>query len=216
MTGRHGRRPPHPLPWLRRAPVWTGSGRPFPALPARRGQAIFRDEALQARSRRAEVPDIEARLGAPWISWLFRLALVFVAAGAALTVTARTVQESDGTAVVNEPHGRFAALLPIAAVPDLTHASPLAVRLDGSPPITVTGAQVRLAEPSLVRQAGLAQPAQASVLLTGRLAHSPVPQLAGRSGPIITSAALVSRPEPVGAVVVSELEAMIGLRGNGS
>jgi hypothetical protein len=204
------------MPWSRRSPVWTSSARPFPALSARRGRTIFRDEALQARSRAAETPNVEARLGGPWISWLYRLALVFVAAGVVLTVTARTAQESDGTAVVNQPDGRFAALLPVATIPDLIHAGGLAVVLDGSPPIKVTGAQVRLANPGLIRQAGLAQPSQLSVLLTGRLAPGPVSRLAGGSGRVITSMALIIRSEPVGAIVVSEFEVMLGKGGTGS
>jgi hypothetical protein len=201
------------MPWPRRSPAWTRPGRPFPALPARRGHPVFRDEALQARSRSTAIPDIEARLGGRWISWLYRLALVFVAAGAVLIVTARTAQESDGAAVVSQPHGGFAALLPVATIPDLTQASKLAVTVDGSPPIRITGARVRLADPSLVRRAGLAQPSQPSILLTGQLTPSPVPQLAGRTGRISTSMALVIRSEPVGAVVVSELKAMLGKSG---
>jgi hypothetical protein len=150
------------------------------------------------------------------MSWLYRLALVFVAAGVALTVTARTAQQSDGTAVVTQPGGRFAALLPVATIPDLIQAGGLALVLNGSPPIRVTGPQVRLADPSLIRQAGLAQPSQPSVLLTGRLAPSPVPQLAAGSGRVITSVSLVIRSEPVGAIVVREFEVMLGKGGNGS
>lgn len=202
------------MPWSRRSPAWTSSGRPFPALSARRGRTIFRDEALQARSRGTETPDVEARLDAPWIGRLYRLALAFVALGVALTVTARTAQQSDGTAVVSEPGGRFAALLPVATIPDLIHASGLALVLDGSPPIGVTGAQVRLAYPSLIAHAGLAQPSQPSILLTGRLAPGPVPQLAVSTRRRITSVALVIRSEPVGAIVVREFEVMLGKGGN--
>jgi hypothetical protein len=204
------------MPWSRRSPVWTSPGRPFPALSARRGRTIFRDEALQARSRGTDIPNVEARLGGPWIGWLYRLALAFVAAGVVLTVTSRTAQESDGTAVVSQADGRFAALLPVATIAYLTHASGLAVVLGGSPPIRVTGAQVRLADPTVIRQAGLAQPSQPSILLTGRLAPSPVPQLAGRSVRMITPVALVFRSEPVGAVVVSEFKVMLGKAGGGS
>jgi hypothetical protein len=217
MTGRHGRRASRPMPWSRRSPVWTsGGGRPLPALPARRGRSIFRDEALQARSRGAEIPDVGARLGAPWLSWLYRLALVLVAAGVVLIVTARTAPGGDGTAVVSRPDGRLAAVLPVAMVPELTQASGLSVVLDGSPPIRVTGTRVRLAVPSLVRQAGLAQPSQPSVLLTGRLAPRPVPRLAGGGRHVVTSMALVTRSEPVGAIVVREFEVMLGQGGEGS
>jgi hypothetical protein len=204
------------MPWSRRSPVWTSPGRPFPALSARRGRTIFRDEALQARSRGTQVPDVEARLGAPWISWLYRLALALVAAGVALTVTARSAQESDGTAVVSQPAGRFAALLPVSALRDLGQASELAVVLGGSHPIRVTGARVRLADARLVREAGLAQPSQPSILLTGSLAPSQLPRQAGRSARVVTSLAVVTRSEPVGAIVVSEFAVMLGKAGTGS
>lgn len=171
---------------------------------------------MQARSRGSETPNVESRLGAPWISWLYRAALASVAAGLVLAVTARSVQESDGTAAVSRPDARLAALLPLATVPDLMHASAVTVALDGSPPIRVTGAQVRLAEPSLVRQAGLAQPSQPCLLLTGRLAPSAVLRLKGRSGRVITPVALVIGSQPVGAIVVDEFEVMLGKDGTGS
>jgi hypothetical protein len=204
------------MPWSRRSPVWTSPGRPFPSLSARRGRTIFRDEALLARSRRTGVPDVEARLGARWISWMYRLSLACVAAGVAITVTARTTPESYGTAVVYQQGGRFAALLPIAIAPDLTHASELAVALDGSSPVKVIGARVQLASPGLVRQAGLAEPSQLSILMTGRLAAGQLPYRAGRSERVITSVALVTRSEPVGAIVTAEFEVMLGKGGAGS
>lgn len=216
MTGRHGRRSLHPMPWSRRSPVWTSSGRPFPSLSGRKGRTIFRDEALLARSRGAGVPDVEARLGARWISWMYRLALACVAAGVAITLTARTAQESDGTAVVSQRDGRFAALLPIAIVPDLTHASELALVLDGSSPIKVTGARVQLASPSLVRRAGLAEPSQLSILITGRLAPGRLPHRVGQGKRMITSVALMTRAEPVGAIMTAEFEVMLGKGGAGS
>jgi hypothetical protein len=211
VTGRHGRRPAHPMPWSRRSPVWSSSGRPFPALSARSfGRTLFRDEALQARARGTETPNVEARLGARWITWLYRLALALVAAGVLVTVTARSAQESDGTAVVSREDGRFAALLPLATIPDLAHASALTVVLDGSPPIRVILARVQLAEPSLVRHAGLAQPSQPCILLTGRLAPGATPRPGGGSGRVITPVALVIRSQPVGAIVAGEFEVMLG------
>lgn len=177
---------------------------------------MFRDEALLARSRGSGVPDVAGRLGAAWISWLYRLALVLVAAGVVVTMTATTPQESYGTAVVSQPDGRFAALLPVAVVPDLIHARTLAVVLNGSAPIRITGARARLAEPSLVREAGLPQPAQPSILLTGRMPPGQVPALAGRGTRVITSLALVTRTQPVGAIVVREFEVMLGKGGAGS
>ena len=129
---------------------------------------IFRAEALESRARGADVPDVVLRLGAPWLRWLYALALVLVAAGSLLAVTARTPEESYGTAVVSEPGGQFAALLPVAAAGDLSRGGgPVTALLDVSTrPVRITITRLRLASPALAQQAGLAQPAQLSILLT--------------------------------------------------
>jgi len=150
-----------------------------------------------SHSGAGQAPDAEIRLGEPWLRWLYLLALGLVAAGIALALTARTADESYGTAVVTEPGGQFTALLPVAAVSGLAHARGLAVVLDGS-------------------RSQLAPPAQPSILLTGRLAPGAVTPPSGRTGRLVTSMALVLQSEPVGAIVVREFEVMLGTRQAGS
>jgi hypothetical protein len=212
-------RPPRPgrlalpaqslLPQSLAAPV-----RPAPAEPPQRqAEAIFRAEALESHARGAEVPEVALRLGARWLQWLYLLCLGLVAAGVAVTLTARTPQESFGSAVVTEPGGHFAALLPAAAVPDLTHrGGNVAIELGVSPrPVRVTITQLRLATPQLAARAGLASPAQLSVLLTGELASGS----GVRPGEVHTSMTLVVGSQTVGSVLLGELEVMFGNSGAG-
>jgi hypothetical protein len=192
-----------------------GLGRPSAVAFADGSQAIFREEALASHASGAARPDAEIWLGQPWLRWLYLVALGLVAAGVALTVVARTAQESDGTAIVTEPGGQFAALLPVGVTADLTHVSGLALVLaePRSRRVTIAGARIQLADPALARQAGLAAPDQPSVLLTGRLAGAQAQQPHGRT---ITPVALVVRSQAVGAVIVREFEVMLGTRQAGS
>ena len=218
MSGRHSRAAPRGRSASPRSPAAASPGRPGSIPFAGSGRTIFREEALVSHSGAGQAPDAEIRLGEPWLRWLYLLALGLVAAGIALALTARTADESYGTAVVTEPGGQFSALLPVAAVSGLAHARGLAVVLDGSrsQPVSITGARVRLADPGLVRKAGLAPPAQPSILLTGRLAPGAVTPPSGRTGRLVTSMALVLQSEPVGAIVVREFEVMLGTRQAGS
>lgn len=201
-----------------RPPAAASPGRPAPVPVARSGRTLFRHEALVSHSGGSQDPDAEIRLAQPWLRWLYGLALGLVAAGIALILTARTAQESDGTAVVSAPSGQFAALLPVAAAPELAHARGLSVVLgtSGARQVRVTGARVQLADPGPVRRAGLAQPAQASILLTGRLAPGAIGPPSRRNRRLVTSMALVLPSEPVGAIVVREWQVMLGTRQAGS
>jgi len=185
----------------------AGTGPPGP---------IFRAEALESRARGADIPDVVLRLGAPWLRWLYALALGLVAAGVLLAVTARTPEESYGTAVVSEPGGQFAALLPVAAAGDLSRGGgPVTALLDVSTrPVRITITRLRLASPALAQQAGLAQPAQLSILLTGRLAPGTEVRAAGDR--VHTPMALVVGSKTVGSIVLGELEVMFGKGGAGS
>jgi hypothetical protein len=164
------------------------------------------------------VPDVALRLGARWLHWLYLLCLGLVAAGIAITLTARTPQESSGSAILTEPGGHFAALLPAAAVPDLTHRSGhMTIILGLSPrPVRVTITQLQLATPRLAARAGLAGPAQLSVLLTGVLAPRSAVRPVGPGGPARTSVTLVVGSQTVGSVMLGELEVMFGTGGAGS
>ena len=141
-----------------------------------------------------------------------------MAVGTALALTATTAQESRGAAVVTGPGGEFAALLPVAVVHDVEQARGLTVMLPGtgSRPLRVMATRVRLATPGPVLQAGLREPAEPSMLLTGRLAPSAVLPTAGSGERLVTPMTLVLRSEPVGAIVIREFEVMIGMQRAGS
>jgi hypothetical protein len=241
VTGRHSRAAPRSRLLARTPAGSTGPGRsrvrpprparqPAPAqaapasFPARQIAAaepvsergvIFRPEALDSRTRGAEVPEVTLRLGASWLRWLYLISLGLIAAGVAVALTARTPQESSGSAVVSEPAGRFAAILPAAALPDLAHPNRrLTVVLAASPrPVRITISQLRLASPQLAAKAGLPSPAQLSVLLTGTLARGSSIPPAGRAHTTMT---LLVGSKTVGSVLLGELEVMFGTSGGGS
>jgi hypothetical protein len=144
-------------------------------------------------------------------------------------MTARTAQCDYGTAVITEPGDRFAALLPVAALPDLARSRNLNVVLElpRSRAVRVTLAQVRLADPNLVRQAGLGPLAQPSILLTGRLTADTGAEVSGaaRNGPVarpgraareITPMTVIVGSEPVATLLADEFQVMLGTRGAGS
>src|SRR5207244_11179636 len=124
----------------------------------------------------------------------------------------RTTPESDGTAAVTEPGGDFAALLPVAAVPDLGRAREVIVMLPAAGrQVRVRVTRMRLAAPDLARRAGLPPPAGPSVLLTGRLAPGTVPP-PGAGARRDTPMARVLPPVAVGDIVARDVEAGIGHR----
>ena len=193
----------------------TAAARPparRPPADNRSGPTVFREEALESHAGGGQEADVEIRLGQHWLRWLYRLSLGLAAAGVALALTARTTPESDGTAAVTEPDGGFAALLPVAAVPDLARAREVTVLLPAAGrQVRVRVTRMRLAAPQLARQAGLPVPAEPSILLTGRLAPGAVPP-PGQGGRLVTPMALVLPSETVGAIVAGEFEAVIGIR----
>jgi hypothetical protein len=152
-----------------------------------------------------------------WIRRLYRLALGLVAAGIVVVMTARTAQCDYGTAVITEPGDRFAALLPVAALPDLARSRDLDVVLElpSSRAVQVTWAQLRLADPNLVRRAGLAPSAQPSILLTGRLTAATA-AWPGRAAREITPMEVIVGSEPVATLLADEFQVMLGTRGAGS
>lgn len=204
MSGRHVRaaaRPPAPRP--------PGDDR-F-------GPTVFREEALVSHAGGGQDGDVRIRLGRPSLRWLYRLSLGLAAAGIVLALTARTTPESDGTAAVTEPGGGFAALLPVAAVPDLARSGEVTVMLPASGrQVRVRVTRMRLAAPGLARQAGLPPPAGPSILLTGRLAPGTAPPPGPGGGRLVTPMALVLPSETVAAIVGREFEAVIGIREAGS
>jgi hypothetical protein len=193
----------------------TRPSRPWPAQAAGRDGTIFRGEALESRARDRRAPEIEIHLDTAWIRRLYRLALGLVAAGIVVVMTTRTAQCDYGTAIITEPGDRFAALLPVAAVPDVARSRNLDVVLElpRSRAVRVTWAQVRLANPNVVRQAGLAPPAQPSILLTGRLTAGTGAEVSVAK---ITPMKVIVGSEPVATLLAGEFQVMLGIRGAGS
>lgn len=229
MSGR--RRKTRARAWRKSGPLapQTRPSRSRPSQAAGRDGTIFRGEALESRARDQRAPEIEIHLGTAWIRRLYRLALGLVAAGIVVVITARTAQCDYGTAIIKEPGDRFAALLPVAALPDLARSRDLNVVLElpRSRAVRVTWAQVRLADPNLVRQAGLAPSAQPSILLTGRLtagtgakvsgaARDGAAAWAGRAARKITPMKVIVGSEPVATLLADEFQVMLGTRGAGS
>ncbi len=229
MSGRHSRTRARVRPKPGPPPSQTRPSRSWPAQDAGRDGTIFRGEALESRARDLRAPEIEIHLGTAWIRRLYRLALGLVAAGIVVVMTGRTAQCDYGTAVITEPGDRFAALLPVAVLPDLARSRDLDVVLElpRSRAVRVTWAQVRLADPNLVRRAGLAPPAQPSILLTGRLTAGTAAEVSGaaRDGTAawagwaarkVTPMNVIVGSEPVATLLASELQVMLGIRGAGS
>jgi hypothetical protein len=229
VSGGHRRTRARARPKSGPPPSQTRPSPSWPAQAAGRDGAIFRGEALESRARDLRAPEIEIHLGTAWISRLYRLALGLVAAGIVVVMTAKTVQCDYGTAVITEPGDRFAALLPVAALPDLTRSRDFDVVLElpRSRAVRVTLTQVRLADPNLVRQAGLGTPAQPSILLTGRLTAGTGAQVngaardgtaarAGRAVRTITAMKVIVGSEPVATLLADEFQVMLGTRGAGS
>ena len=216
MSGRHGRTAAR----ARSAAAQPSAAAPAPgpSTVAPADAAIFREEALVSHAGGGQDSDAEIRLGGSWLRWLYWLAIGLVAAGTALALTATTVQESHGTAAVTRPGGEFAALLPVAVVHDVEQARGLTVMLHGTGPrpLRVVATRVRLATPGPVLQAGLPEPAEPSILLTGRLAPGAVLPPPGSGEPLVMPMTLVLRSEPVGAIVIHEFEVMIGMQRAGS
>jgi hypothetical protein len=181
VSGRHSRTRARARPKSGRPPSRTRPSRSWPAQAAGRDGTIFRGEALESRARDLRAPEVEIHLGTAWIRWLYRLALGLVAAGIVVVMTARTAQCDYGTAVITEPGDQFAALLPVAVLPDLARSRNLDVVLElpRSRQVRVTWVRVRLAGPNLVRRAGLAPPTQPSLLLTGRLTAGIAAEVSG-------------------------------------
>ena len=180
-------------------------------------RAIFRREALEFRAGDRETGGGVVRLGAPWIRWCYRLTLALICAGLAVAGLARTAEYSYGRAAIEEPGGRFAALLPAAVLPDLAAARDLSVAWPGRGlrPVHILRLKARLATRSAVRRAGLGPATQPSVLLTGRLAMTGVTGTAPAGRPFVTQVALVLRSRPVAAILAREFEVMLGTRGAG-
>jgi hypothetical protein len=179
-------------------------------------EALFREEALEFRARARQTPGSVVRLGAPWLRWSYRLALLLVAVGIALAVVVRTTTTTTGAAVVDGRDGSFSALLPPAAAPQLRSAEAMRIELtrEGSPTLaaTVTGAR---AVASSTAVPGLPRPEEPAILLRGLVAPAAHGETAlPRERRLRGRATVILRSERVGEVVLRQLRAMFARGGS--
>ena len=172
-------------------------------------RAIFRKEALEFHSRSRDLTGGVVRLGGPWLRWLYRLTITIITAGVAGIMLIPARQSSYGAAVIDSGSGRFAALFPVAVAPDLPAAQGMSFVLPGAglQPVRVTGVRVKFAAGDTAGRAGLAAPAQPSILLTGQLLMGILPGPARR---VHTGAVVVLPGRPLAAVLGHELAVMLG------
>ena len=177
--------------------------------------SLFRQEALEFRARGDESSGGVLRLGAPWLRWSYRVLLILVAAAAVLAWLVRTDESTTGPAVVDMESGKFSALLPAAAGPELSSARSVRLELaDGTRPKLVNVRHAAPARQAAIRRAWLPQQEQPAILLSGRLRRGAAtggwPRDASR---VHTRMVVVLRSAPVGEVVIRQLRRMLGAGG---
>jgi hypothetical protein len=169
---------------------------------------LFRQEALELRTRGETSSGGVVRLGAAWLRWGGRLLLVLVAAGVAASMLVRTNESSTGPATVDGQSGQVSVLLPASIATQLRTAQGLRVSMSGSRSLRVRVERARAVSAG-TRVRGLPAPSQPSLLLSGRIepagARLPPERVRGR-------ATVVLRSERLAGVVAREFRQMIGLR----
>ena len=170
--------------------------------------ALFRREALEFRARGEEASGGVLRLGAPWLRWSYRFLLILVAAGTLAAWLVRTGESTSGPAVVDTSHRTFSALLPAASAPALSRAQVARLEIDGRPPVTVKVRHAAPAAAAAVRRAGLPQPQQPAILLSGNVE----PLAAGRAsaGRLPARMVVVLSSTRIGDLALRQLKAMVG------
>ena len=168
---------------------------------------IFRQEALEFRTRGRDAPGGVVRLGAGWIRWAYRATLIVLAVAVTGTFVVRTDESATGPAVVDGRTGAVAVLLPIATGPDLTGLTVITITLPGRRPDRITGLHAQLASQASVTRAGLGPLPQPAILMTGRLDPGTP---ARRIARLRTTASVVLRSESLADVLGRQFNAMFG------
>jgi hypothetical protein len=179
--------------------------------------SLFRQEALEFHARGDESSGGVLRLGAPWLRWSYRFLLVLVAAGAVLAWLVRTEESTTGPAVVDMDSGKFSALVPAAAAPELSSARSVRLEFaDAKGSVVVNVRQAAPARQSAIRRAGLPPQEQPAILLSGRLRRGAAtggsPSDASR---LHARMVVLLRPAPVGEIVIRQFRRMLGAGGDG-
>jgi hypothetical protein len=177
---------------------------------------LFRQEALEFRTRGETTSGNVIRLGAPWVRWSFRLLLVLVAAGITVAFFARTDETSTGPAVIHGRDRTFSALLPAAVAPELRSARLVRIDVDlpGTRSLRVRVTRARSVAPRTAL-GGLPSPTQPAILLSGRITGARAGN--GLSGRRILHGrvTVVLGSKRVGEVVTRHFGLMLGGSGGG-
>jgi hypothetical protein len=173
--------------------------------------SLFRPEALEFRARGEDRPAVVLRLGAPWLRWSYRVVLVLVAAGAVLGWILRTHESTTGPAVVDTQSGTFSALLPAAGGPELSGARSVRLELAARKrPVVVNVRHAAPAGQAEIRRAGLPQPGQPAILLSGRLRRRALTGWPADASRVHARMVVVLRSVPVGEIVIRQFRRMLG------
>jgi hypothetical protein len=180
-------------------------------------EMIFRREALDSWARGQKRAGGVVRLGGPWLSWLFWLTLVLLAAAALSLWAIRTEERTSGPAVVDPGTGSVTVLLPAASAVDLPSSRGLTVELPltSSRSVPVQVMDVQPADDRAVRRAGLRPLSQPGILLTGRLQSPPDLGAALQDGPVQTRGTVVLRSERLVDLLARQFSRMLGETGAG-
>ena len=174
-------------------------------------ETLFRREALEAWASARDPGSGEVRLGARWVTWLYRLLLLLVVLTVIALFVVRAEERVTGSAVVDPRTGAVTALLPAGAAQDLTTSRGLTVELTGGGGTRV-GVQVdhvQEADDATIRRTGLVPLSQPGILLTGHVRdRSDLPTRAVRTIP--AQALVVLRTERLVDVLGRQFRTMLG------
>jgi hypothetical protein len=174
--------------------------------------SLFRLQALEFRTRGEEASGGVLRLGAPWLRWSYRLLLILAAAGILAASLVRTSESTSGPAVVDASQRTFSALLPAASAPALSRAQVARLEVGDRRPMTVTVRHAAPAAAAAIRRAGLPQPQQPAILLSGSVEPLAAGGRSATGRPLRRRARMVVvlSSTRIGELALRQLKAMLG------
>jgi hypothetical protein len=181
-----------------------------PTAPTASREAIFRREALEFRVRGRDAPSGVVRLGARWIHWTYRMALVLVVVAVAGLWVVHTDESASGPAIVDGRTGTVTLLLPAAVTSGLAGTRELTVALPHGRSLRISDLRARLADDSVVAGAGFAPLTQPAVLLTGQLDSGAAAASVAQDASLRTQASVVLRSESLAGLLARQFRAMLG------
>jgi hypothetical protein len=164
--------------------------------------------AFHVRGR--DTPGGVVRLGAWWIHWTYRIALVLLVTAVTGMWVIRTGESTSGPAVVDGRTGMVAALLPAVAGPDLASSRGLTVALPGGRSVQVSDLHAQLSDDAAIRKAGLAPLRQPAILVTSRLNPGASAGHVAQDAHLRTQVSVVLRSESLADVLARQFDAMLG------